>query len=100
MDGVGVGALLSLSWIRRDVGRGGRLFEAVRLLTSSAFRIGAYSRWALIRGWALIRINTVYYYCVCTNLDYKRATVEPVFVLIVKVTFLVRRLTKSSTTLF
>ena len=69
MDGVGVGALLSLSWIRRDVGRGGRLFEAVRLLTFSAFRIGAYSRWALIRGWALIRINTVYYYSFCTNLD-------------------------------
>ena len=31
-----------------------------RLLTFSAFRMGAYSRWALIRGWALIRINTVY----------------------------------------
>ena len=38
---------------------GGRLFEAGRLLTFSAFRMGAYSRWALIRGWALIRINTV-----------------------------------------
>ena len=41
-------------------GRGGRLFEAGCLLTFSAFRMGAYSRWALIRGWALIRINTVY----------------------------------------
>ena len=41
--------------------RGGRLFEAGRLLTFSAFRMGAYSRWALIRGWALIRINTVLY---------------------------------------
>ena len=41
-------------------GRGsGRLFEAGRLLTFSTFRMGAYSRWALIRGWALIRINTV-----------------------------------------
>ena len=30
-----------------------------RLLTFSAFKMGAYSRWALIRGWALIRINTV-----------------------------------------
>ena len=30
-----------------------------RLLTFPAFRMGAYSRWALIRGWALIRINTV-----------------------------------------
>ena len=43
------------------LGRGGRLFEAGRLLTFSAFRMGAYSRWALIRGWALIRINTVLY---------------------------------------
>ena len=40
---------------------GGRLFEAGRLLTFSTFRMGAYSRWALIRGWALIRINTVLY---------------------------------------
>ena len=40
-------------------GRGGRLFEGGRLLTFSAFSMGAYSRWALIRGWALIRINTV-----------------------------------------
>ena len=40
-------------------GRGGRLFEAGRLLTFSASRMGAYSRWALIRGLALIRINTV-----------------------------------------
>ena len=39
--------------------RGGRLFEAGRLLTFSAFRMGAYSKWALIRGWELIRINTV-----------------------------------------
>ena len=38
---------------------GGRLFEAGRLLTFSAFRMGAYSRWALIRGWAPFRINTV-----------------------------------------
>ena len=52
-------AYLSLSWSGREVGWGGRLFEAVRLLTFSAFRMGAYSRWALIRGWALIRINTV-----------------------------------------
>ena len=42
-----------------EVKEGGRLFEAGRLLTFSAFRVGAYSRWALIRGWALIRINTV-----------------------------------------
>ena len=37
----------------------GALFEAGRLLPFSAFRMGAYSRWALIRGWALIGINTV-----------------------------------------
>ena len=42
------------------MGWGGRLFEAGRLLTFSAFRMDAYSRWALIGGWALIRINTVY----------------------------------------
>ena len=52
---MGVSAYLSLI-LRR---RGGRLFEAGRLLTFSAFRMGAYSKWALIRGWALIRINTV-----------------------------------------
>ena len=39
-------------------GWGGRLFEAGRLFTFSAYRMGAYSRWALIWGWALIRINT------------------------------------------
>ena len=39
-------------------GGGERLFEAGRLLTFSAIRMGAYSRWALIQGWALIRINT------------------------------------------
>ena len=55
-----MGALLSLSGIGREVGWGGLLFEAGRLLTFSAFRMGAYSRWALIRGWALIRINTVF----------------------------------------
>ena len=38
-------------------GAGGRLFEAGRLLTFPASRMGAYSRWALIRVWALIRIN-------------------------------------------
>ena len=50
---------LGLSGSGREVGWGGHLFEAGRLLTFSAFRMGAYSRWALIRGWALIRINTV-----------------------------------------
>ena len=53
----------------RGWGDGGRLFwfewtgewggVGLSLLTFSAFRIGAYSRWALIRGWALIRINMV-----------------------------------------
>ena len=40
----------------------GHLFEAGHLLTFSAFRMGTYSRWALIRGWALVRINTVICY--------------------------------------
>ena len=39
-----MGTYLSLS----GRGRGGPLFEAERLLTFSAFRMGAYSRWALI----------------------------------------------------
>ena len=38
----------------------GRLFEAGRLLTFPTLRVGAYLRWALIRGWALNRINTVF----------------------------------------
>ena len=52
-------AYLRLSGSGREVGWGGRLFETGRLLTFSAFKMGAYSRWALIRGCALIRINTV-----------------------------------------
>ena len=51
---MGVVAYLSLSGSGREVGWGGRLFEAGRLLTFSAFKMGAYSRWALIRGCALI----------------------------------------------
>ena len=47
----GVGAYLSLSLRGRELGA---------YLICSAFRMGAYSRWALIRGWALIRINTVF----------------------------------------
>ena len=43
----------------RGGGGGGRLFQAGRLLTFPTYRVGAYSRWALIRGWALNRINTV-----------------------------------------
>ena len=54
-----MGAYLSLS----GRGGGGRLFEAGCLLTFSAFRMGAYSRRVLIRGWALIRINTVLPVC-------------------------------------
>ena len=40
-------------------GEGGQVGGG-RLLNFSVFRMGAYSRWALIRGWALIRINTVF----------------------------------------
>ena len=57
--GVGVSALFSLTGNRREWVGGGRLFEAGRLLPFSAFRTGAYSRWALMRNWALIRIKTV-----------------------------------------
>ena len=59
--GAGVGAYLSLSLRGREAaGGGGRLFEPGRLLNFSAFRMGAYSRWALIRGWTLIRINALF----------------------------------------
>ena len=58
---MGVVAYLSLSGSEREVGWDGRLFEGGRLLTHfSAFSMGAYSRWAVIRGSALIRINTVF----------------------------------------
>ena len=50
-------------------GRGGRLFEASRLLTFSTFRMGAYSKWVPIRGWALIRINTVVVWWFEANAD-------------------------------
>ena len=52
-------AYLRLSGRGRRVVWSGSLFEAGRSLTFSAFRMGAYSRLALIRGWAVIRINTV-----------------------------------------
>ena len=35
------------------------LTRGCRLLTFSVFRMSGYSSWALIRGWVLIRINTV-----------------------------------------
>ena len=44
---VRVGTYLSLSVRGRGWGGGGRL------LTFSAFWMGAYSKWALTRGWAL-----------------------------------------------
>ena len=58
---VGWGWVLYWVWVGSGGRWGGvgRFFEAGRLLTFSAFRMGAYSRWALIRGWTLIRINTV-----------------------------------------
>ena len=39
---------------------GGRWGGDEHLLTFSACRMGAYSRWALIRGWVLIQVNTVF----------------------------------------
>ena len=53
MGEVGGGRLFEFDWAEEGGGGG-------RLLTFSALRKGAYSRWALIRGWALIRINTVF----------------------------------------
>ena len=63
---VGWGKALLRVWL--GGGGSGRLFEAGLLLTFSTFRTGAYSRWALIRGWALIRINTVYDFTVHCNI--------------------------------
>ena len=40
-------------------GWGGCLFEFEFEGEGGWVGVGAYSRWALIRGWALIRINTV-----------------------------------------
>ena len=34
-------------------------FQGGRLLSFWAFRVGAFSRWALIQEWAVNRINTV-----------------------------------------
>ena len=38
-------------------GGGGRLLEAGRLLTFPTYRVGAYSRWALIRGGRLFEVG-------------------------------------------
>ena len=45
-----MGTYLSLSVKGRGWGGGGRLFEAGRLFTFSAFRMGAYLSWAIIQG--------------------------------------------------
>ena len=55
-------AYLRLSGRGRRVRWVGCLFEAAHVVTFSAFRMGAYSRWAVIRGWALIRINRAPYF--------------------------------------
>ena len=39
------------------------------LLSFWAFRVGDYLRWALIRRWAVNRINTVYH--ILTNMAHK-----------------------------
>ena len=49
-------------------GGGGHLFEGGRLFNFWTSRVGAYSRWALIRGWALNRINTVLAFVKVTSL--------------------------------
>ena len=53
--------LFELDWEEEGPGAYSRLGT---ILTFSAFRMGAYSRWALIRSHALIRINTV-----CQDID-------------------------------
>ena len=77
----GRGAYLSLS--ERGRGWGGHLFETGRLLTFSACRMGAYSRWTLIQGWALIRINTVVWeiQLIFTFSEFLRTLMHQVFLL-------------------
>ena len=55
----GVGKVLISVWLGGEGGGGERLFEAEHLLTFSAFRMGTYLWWALMRGWVLIQVNTV-----------------------------------------
>ena len=56
---MGRGAYLNLSEGGVGWGGGRHLFVAGCVLTFSACRMGANSRWTLIQGWALIRINRV-----------------------------------------
>ena len=42
------------------VGVGGHLFEAGRLSTFLAFQVGRLLEVGIVRGWVLIRINTVF----------------------------------------
>ena len=80
---MGGGAYLSLSERGRGVGWGGHLFEAGRLLTFSACRMGAYSRWTLIQGWALIRINMVVWemQLIFTIIEFLQTLMHQVFLL-------------------
>ena len=48
--------------VKKDIYRIYSINRPGRLLNFWTLRVGAYSRWALIRGWALIRINTVIIY--------------------------------------
>ena len=63
---MGVGTYLSLSMRGREAGwecsliRRWEFIKFLRLQDGRLFEVGAYSRWALIQGWVLIRINTVY----------------------------------------
>ena len=50
----------------RGLGGGGRL------LTFSVVRMGTYSRWMLIQGWALIRINTVQVKYMSPQMSFRR----------------------------
>ena len=58
-DGVKVGAYSSLRGRGREGWSSIRGWALINLIFS-AFKIGAYSRWALNRSWALIRINRIY----------------------------------------
>ena len=41
-----------------SINRPGRLLNFLDLESGRLFEVGAYSRWALIRGWALIKFSS------------------------------------------
>ena len=75
----------------------GCLFEAGHLLTFSPFRMGTYSRWALIRGWALIQINMVIVITIIIMIIIMYVTVKIIMKMNVKMTETIKNKTTKQT---